>query len=101
MHIEFVRSGGFAGMRLAASVDSQNLPPEQASTLDKMIADTGFFDLPEQIKPSAPGPDRFEYQVVISSAGQTHSVNVNEAVIPDRLRPLLDFLTSLAMSSKK
>ena len=101
MHIEFVRSGGFAGMRLSASIDSQHLLPEQASTLEKMIADSGFFDLPEQIKPTAPGPDRFEYRVVISSAGQTHSVNVNEAVIPDRLNPLLDFLTTLAMSGKK
>jgi len=101
MHIEFVRSGGFAGMRLAASIDSQNLAAVQASTLDKLITDSGFFDLPEQIKPPSPGPDRFEYQVDISSAGQTHSVNVSEAVIPDRLRPLLDFLTTLAMSSRK
>ena len=101
MHIEFVRSGGFAGIRLAASIDSKNLPPEQAATLNKMITDTGFFDLPEQIAPTKPAPDRYMYQVVVTSAGQTHSVNVSEAVIPDRLRPLLDFLTTLAMSSKK
>lgn len=101
MHIEFVRSGGFAGIRLAASIDTQNLPAEQATTLDKLIADSDFFDLPEQIKPPTPGPDRFEYEVGISSAGQTHSVNVSEAVIPDRLRPLLDLLTTIAMSPRK
>jgi hypothetical protein len=49
MHIEFVRSGGFAGLRLAASIDSQHLTPEQASTLDKLIAAAGFFDLPERL----------------------------------------------------
>ena len=101
MRIEFVRSGGFAGMRLAATIDTQDLPAGQGATLEKMIAETGFFDLPEQIKPASPGPDRFEYQVQVSSAAQKHSINVSESVMPERLRPLFDLLTSLAMSSKK
>jgi hypothetical protein len=101
MHIEFVRSGGFAGLRLAASIDSQQLTPEQASNLGKLIADAGFFDLPEQITSPKPAPDRYMYQIIVSSAQQTHSINVSEAVVPDRLRPLLDFLTTLASSSKK
>jgi hypothetical protein len=101
MQIEFVRTGGFAGMRLAASIDTQQLEAEQASTLDKMITEAGFFELPEQIKPASPGPDRFEYQVVISSGGMKHSINVSDAVMPDSLRPLIDLITRLAMSSKK
>jgi hypothetical protein len=101
MHIEFVRSGGFAGIKLSASLDTQQLLPEQSSTLEKLVADAGFFDLPAQIKPASPGPDRFEYQVVISSAGKTHSISVGDAVVPERARPLLDFLTTLAMSGKR
>jgi len=101
MHIEFVRSGGFTGIRLSASIDTQQLLAEQASTLEKLIEESGFFDLPAQIKPTTPGPDRFEYQVVVSSNGQTHSVNVSESVAPERVRPLLDFLTTIAMSGKK
>jgi Emfourin len=101
MHIEFVRSGGFAGLRLAASLDTQQLGADIASTLEKLVAEAGFFTLPEQIKPASPGPDRFEYQVTISSGAQKHSINVSDAVVPEALRPLLDFLTTLAMSGKK
>ena len=100
MNIKFVRSGGFAGIRLAGSFDTQQLLPDQADTLDKLVRDAGFFSLPEQIKPSSPGPDRFQYQVTISSSGQNHSIMVEDSVIPDPLRPLLDYLTTLATASR-
>ena len=101
MHIEYVRSGGFAGIRLAGSFDTEKLPPEQATTLGNLIDGARFFRLSDQIKPTSPVPDQFEYQVTISSAGQTHSVVVGESVVPTDLRPLLDFLTTLTISSKK
>jgi len=101
MHIEYIRSGGFAGIRLAGSFDTEKLPPEQAATLGKLIDGAGFFRLSEQIKPTSPVPDQFEYRITISSADQTHSVVVGESVVPTGLRPLLDFLTTLTISSKK
>ncbi len=101
MHIDYVRSGGFAGIRLAGSFDTEKLPSEQAATLGKLIDGAGFFRLPEQIKSSSQVPDQFEYRVTISPAEKTHSVVVDESVIPDSLRPLLDFLTKLVISSKK
>lgn len=101
MHIEYIRSGGFAGIRLTGSFDTEKLPPEEAATLIKLIAEADFFYVAEQIKPTSPGPDQFEYRIVISSVEQTHSVVVEESVVPDSLRPLLDYLTTLAISSKK
>ena len=101
MNIEFVRSGGFAGIRLAGSFDTEKLPPEQAATLGKLIDGAGFFRLSDQIKPTSPVTDQFEYRITISSANQTHSVVVGESVVPSGLRPLLDFLTTLTISSTK
>ena len=101
MYIEYVRSGGFAGIRLKGSFDTEKLPPEQATTLGNLIEGAGFFRLSDQIKATSPGPDQFEYRVTISSAEQTHSVVVDESVIPASLRPLLDYLTTLVISSKK
>jgi len=100
MHIEFVRSGGFAGLRLTGSFDLQNLPSDQGSALSKLVEEAGFFNLPEQIKPTSPIPDQFEYRVVVTSDVTTHSIVVAESVLPDRLRPLVDYLTKLATSSK-
>ena len=101
MHIEYVRSGGFTGIRLAGSFDTDKLPPEQGVTLGNLIDGAGFFRLSEQIKPTSLLPDQFEYRITISSADQTHSVVVGESVVPTGLRPLLDFLTTLVISSKK
>ena len=100
MHIDFVRSGGFAGLRLTVSLDMQDLAAEQAAALAKMIESAGFFDLPEQIQPASPAPDRFEYRVTVSSPEQRHSVVVSEAAVPERLRPLLDYLTTFALTRK-
>jgi hypothetical protein len=101
MYIDYVRSGGFAGIRLAGSFDTEKLPPDQAATLVKLIEGAGFFRLSEQIKSSSQVPDQFEYRITFTSAEQTHSVVVDESVIPASLRPLLDFLTTLVISSKK
>jgi hypothetical protein len=101
MHIEFVRTGGFAGMRLTTTVDTQDLPSEQGSTLERLISDADFFKLPEKLLPPSPAPDRFEYKVTVSAPDQTHSVVASDPAVPDSLRPLLNYLTTLAMVSKK
>lgn len=101
MHIQFTRTGGFAGMRLTTDVDTAQLPSEQASMLDKLITDAGFFELPEKLLPDSPAPDRFEYQLTVDAPQQTHSVVVSDAAAPPSLRPLLNYLTTLAMVSRK
>jgi len=101
MHIEFTRTGGFAGVRLTTTVDTRQLPAEQASILDKLISDAGFFGLPEKLLPDSPAPDRFEYQLTVETEQDTHSVVVSEKAAPDSLRPLLSYLTTMAMVSRK
>lgn len=100
MHIEFVRTGGFAGLSLTAKLDLRDLSTAESETLERQINQSNFFDLPEQIKPAAPVPDGFEYQLMISSADGTHTVTVSESLIPVTLRPLLDHLTALARTGK-
>jgi hypothetical protein len=54
----------------------------------------GFFELPAEIPNSRPGADRFQYQLSIEEAGVRHSVKVDEANLPDTLRPLIAWLQS-------
>ena len=100
MRIDFVRSGGFAGILLSARIDLEKLSPDESATLERLINEANFFDLPEQIKPASPMPDRFEYQVTVSSAQRTHTVMVSESLVTDQLRPLLEYLTDLARTGK-
>ena len=100
MRVDFIRTGGFAGVRLTTSVDTTDLSPDQAVTIHKLLDDSRFFELPENIAPPKPMPDRFEYRLTVASAEQTHTVTVNDAACPESLKPLLNYLTTMAMVSK-
>jgi hypothetical protein len=100
MLIDFIRTGGFAGIRLTTSVDTTKLPPDQATTLHNLIDEAAFFSLPEKIASAKPAPDRFEYRLTVNSAQKSHSIEVNDAAAPESLRPLLNYLTTMAMVSK-
>ena len=100
MRIHFERTGGFAGMRVAATIDTQSLSPEQANEIEDMVKGVNFFDLPGELEAPDPGADRFQYRLTINTEGRTHTIEVGEAAAPDELRPLLRKLTVMARSSR-
>jgi hypothetical protein len=95
MRINFERSGGFAGMRVTATIDTDSLPADEAAELLQLVESAGFFDLPTTI-PSTVGADQFTYQLTVQSESRQHRVEVREGGVPPSLRPLLQRLTSLA-----
>jgi hypothetical protein len=97
--VDFERTGGFAGLRLAATVDRRRLPPEEAARLDGNLAAAGFFDLPEKIAPAPGGADRFHYRITVEEQGRKHTVEFGEASAPEALQPLIRQLTLLARSA--
>ena len=100
MRVDFIRTGGFGGIRLTTSVETTELPPDQAVTIHKLLDDARFFDLPQNIAPPRPVPDSFQYQLTVASAQETHTVQVTDTACPDSLRPLIDYLTKMAMVTK-
>jgi len=55
MHILFERTGGFAGLKLKASLDAESLPPQQARRLRKLLQQSRFFKLPLRLEASVLG----------------------------------------------
>jgi hypothetical protein len=99
MRVYFERFGGFAGLHLSTTVDSDTLTHEEQQLLADMVAASDFFHLPSQITTPSPGPDRFQYKIAIESADQRHTVIVNDEVIPSTLRPLIKWLTGRAFDA--
>ncbi len=95
MRIEFERSGGFAGMHIKKSLDTDDLEEEEARKLIQLVEESGFFGLPEKLPPS-PGADRFHFVIKVQSEDSQHVVETGEASAPETLRPLLDMLMTLA-----
>ncbi len=96
MQITFERSGGFAGIRLRKTLDTDALPPEEGLKLRQMVEAAGFFSLPPSIISEKPGADRFQYQITIENGSQSHTVLVEEEAASKELRALLTYLTTLA-----
>lgn len=94
MRIHFERSGGFAGLRLQHDLDTTSLPSAEAEEVARMVDSAHFFELPQAIRTTQPGADRFRYKLSVDSGAQTHSIEVDDAAMPDNLRPLLSWLTA-------
>jgi hypothetical protein len=88
MRVSLVRSGGFAGLQRTAAVDGAALPQAERGELEALVAGAGFFALPPTLP--APAPDRFRYRLTVEDdAGRAHTVVVDEAAMPERLRALI------------
>jgi hypothetical protein len=100
MHIDFERTGGFGGIRLAATLDSATLPADQAGTLQGLIDAAHFFDLPAQLPAPPQAADQFHYHVTIEAAGRRHTVDAGEGAASPALQALFQQLTLLARKAR-
>ena len=93
MRIEFERSGGFAGLRLAATIEADELSVEEAEELCKLVEEAGFFDLPARIAGPNAQPDQFMYKVTVETEARRHTVQLENTAPTPELQPLLDWLS--------
>ncbi|BAY07859.1 protealysin inhibitor emfourin [Calothrix sp. NIES-2098] len=96
MRISFERTGGFAGISKKTTVDTANLPPNEANELPRLVAAADLFNLPEKITAPNPQVDRFQYKLTVEDQGKQHTVTVSEAALPGTLRPLIEWLNQVA-----
>ena len=93
------RDGGFAGIGRSVALDTSKMPPEAARELEGLVRDSNFFELPARPSRIAGGTDRFQYRITVSGGGKRHGVRLNEADVPDQVRPLLDRLSKILQAS--
>jgi hypothetical protein len=92
MLIQFERTGGFAGMRKAVTLNTESLPQEEGRKLKEMIDVAGFFDLPAKFPLPKKGADFFQYSITVESEGKKHTIEVSDPAVPATLRPLIQYL---------
>jgi hypothetical protein len=96
MRITFTRTGGFAGIRLRAVVNEEELPAETAAQLRQLVDGADCFRLPGEIMAERKQPDRFQYELLIEDGERQNSILVDEEAVPPALQPLLEWLTDVA-----
>jgi hypothetical protein len=93
--IEFERSGGFMGRKVSLSLNLDELPADQAQTLNLLLDKADFFNLSENpTKP--PVPDSFMYTITVVTEKRKHTVRTSEHAVPEQLRPLITDLSARA-----
>ena len=98
MKVIFERSGGFAGIVLVTTVDTETLSPDEGNHLRQLMQATNFFSLPTTIVPISSQPDRFHYKIAAEDGIHHHTVQFSESVVSDQLRLLVDWLTEISRS---
>jgi len=94
-HLKFERTGGFAGIRLAAEFDLNDLPHDQADQLKNLLNDLQFDQLPSTLQKGQAIPDGFTYCITVNSDKGEHSVTTSDGSVPEKMQPLIDTLTEI------
>jgi hypothetical protein len=99
--IKFERTGGFAGMRIAADFELDDLPEEQADQLRELLDDVDFDELPENLMKGNPVPDGFSYTITVETEEGQHTVTTSDTSAPAKMQPLLELLYQIARQRLK
>jgi hypothetical protein len=100
MQIEFERSGGFAGMTIGTTVDTNTLSSAEAHELVQLVTATNFINLPSHTNGTR-GADQFIYKLTFHVEGLTRTIETTDSTMPPSLRPLVDRLMSMARSARQ
>jgi hypothetical protein len=90
IHIDLVRSGGFAGISRRASVDTEKLPPAEAARIAELVHGVDFDALTQRATGPPRRPDRFQYDLDVREGGRRHQLTLGERDAPPELRALID-----------
>jgi len=97
--ITFQRTGGFMGRKVSAELELEDLPEDQAEILEKLLAESDFFSLPDDLITNQI-PDGFTYTITASKEEIYKTIMVSDTTTSDSLRPLINVLIGYARTRK-
>ena len=105
MRIQFATQGGIAflpGLSRPVTIDSSEMPEQEAADLARLVEAAHFFSLPAQANAATPGAaDYQQYTVTVEDGGRRHTVQLVDPVEDPALRALLDRLKAQARAQRR
>lgn len=98
LHIIYRRTGGFAGIAMAADCLGADLPDDQAQVASDLLGEPNLEAPPTQLP--GPGADQFTYTLLITQGTRSRTFSWSEGTVPDVARPLLATLGGLSAPSR-
>lgn len=94
--IKFERTGGFAGIRIAADIEMDDLPDDQKHEILELLEEMDFDELSEKLSGGMAVPDGFVYSITVKSKEKEYKVLTGESALPDDMQPLVEILERIA-----
>ena len=93
VHVRYVRSGGFAGLRMVADVDTAQLAEANAAEASRLeaLASAAAAE-PAAPAPDRPRPDGYQHDVTITAGGATVERRGWDGAMPPELEALVSAL---------
>lgn len=104
MRIYYEQSGGFAGIDISTTVNTDSIPADEVNKIQDLVNKANFFSLNSVSSQPETGADYFHYKITvemdddINKNGQkkSHTLEIYDPV-PAQLKPLIKYLRSKAM----
>ena len=100
MRIEFKTDGGiayFPGLSKPVTIESADLPPAEADTLQRLVEAAHFFELPADSRALRRGAaDYHQYTITIEDGQRRHTVQMADPIASPDLQALVAFLQEKA-----
>jgi hypothetical protein len=103
MRIQFKMEGGiayFPGLSKPITIDSAELPKQEADELKRLVNATHFFALPTVMgSPPRGAADYRQYTITIEDEGKQHTVRLTDPIGDPNLQALLTYLKTRRQAS--
>jgi hypothetical protein len=98
MRVRFEMEGGFVYLAPGEplTVDTDDLPAEEAGELERLIGAAHFFDLPETTPPPAGAADYFRYTISVTGSEGSHTVVLTDPIEDPDVQALVEYLEAKA-----
>jgi len=103
MRIQYKVDGGFAyfpGLHQPVTIEADELPPEEADKLERLIEAAGFFELPAVSPPPPGAADHFQYTISVTTPERSHTVRVTDPIGDHHVLALVDYLEEKTRESR-
>jgi emfourin len=99
VRVTFRTTGGiaaFPGRSAPRTIDVDALAPDVRASLERMLDEAHFFELPARLPPPRGSADYRSYEITVQDAGREHTVVASDPVQDPALQALIARLRELS-----
>src|ERR687884_2261386 len=98
MRVTFTMEGGFVYLPPSepVTIDTDDLPVEEANELERLIETVGFFELPETSPPPRGAADYLRYTISATTPEHSHTVHLTDPIGDPAVQALVEYLEAKA-----